>query len=76
MTTQNRVLGSGCWFSVLTGEVREPPAKHSSVCTGADDVLVVGADLHAGDAATVPDAHMAHRTVRVVPHLHQLVIAT
>lgn len=56
--------------------VREPPSQNGSVCAGADQGAVVGADLDAGDAATVSYSYMGYRTFQVVPHLHQLVIST
>lgn len=62
--------------SALTGRMWEPPAEYGSICRGADDVLVVGADLDAADVATVPDAYMGHHAVSVLPHLHQLLITT
>lgn len=54
----------------------KPPADDGSICTGADEGSVVGADLDAGDAAAVRCSYVGYHTVHVVPHLHQFVIAT
>lgn len=56
--------------------VGEPPPEDGSVCAGADQGAVVGADLDAGDAAAVTFSYVGDYTLRVVPHLHQLVIST
>lgn len=56
--------------------MRERPAHDASVCAGADQDAVVGADLHAGDAAAVSYADMGHLASHEVPDLHQFVIPT
>lgn len=54
----------------------ELPPQNGSICAGAEEDAVVGADLGAGDAATMSCAYMGHFAFHVVPHLQQLVIAT
>lgn len=56
--------------------MRKPPADDGSVRTGADEGSVVGADLDAGDTATVRYPYVRYHTIHVVPDLHQFVIAT
>lgn len=56
--------------------VRKPPADDGSVRTGADEGFVVGADLNAGDTATMGCPYVAYHTIHVVPYFHQFVITT
>lgn len=56
--------------------MREPPEDDSSVGAGADEGAAVGAQLDAGDAATVSLSDMSDDTLHVVPHLHQVVISS
>lgn len=56
--------------------VRKPPADDGSIRTGADEGSVVGADLDAGDTATVRCPYVGYHTLHVVPYLHQFVITT
>lgn len=58
------------------GGMGVPPPEHGPVGTGAHHAPVVGGDRDAGDAAAVADAHMGHLALRVVPHLHQLLVST
>lgn len=55
---------------------RKLPAENGSICAGGDQGAVVGADLDAGDAATMSHSHMGHHTLHVVPNLDQLVVTT
>lgn len=56
--------------------MREPPPDNGSIRTGADEGAVIGADLDAGDAATVSYSYVGDYAFHVVPHLHQFVIST
>lgn len=56
--------------------MREPPPDNGSICTGADEGAVIGADLDAGDASTVSYSCVGHYAFHIVPHLHQFVIST
>jgi len=62
--------------STLRGQrVREPPPENGSVGAGAEQDSVIGADLDAGDAATVSYSYVGYLAFHVVPYLHQLVIS-
>lgn len=54
----------------------EPPEDDGAVCAGADEGAAVGAQLDAGDAATVSLSHVSDHTLHIVPHLHQVVVSS
>lgn len=56
--------------------MREPPEDDGAVHAGADEGAAVGAQPDTADAATVSLSHVSHRTLHVVPHLHQVVISS
>lgn len=56
--------------------MREPPEDDGAVSAGADEGAAVGAQLDAGDAATVSHSYVSDDTLHVVPHLHQPVISS